>query len=168
MPRPDSPFALTPSDLITLQDWMRMSTLGKALVEQTRILLLLGDGMTPKAVIDQVQVTRPTVFKWRKRYLEAVLRDWRICRAAVNHSSLWPEKINEILRLTTKRVPKEATHWSVRLMAKYAGVSTWQVRQLWAASDLKPHRLKIFKISNDPHFADKVGRRGWALFEPAG
>ncbi len=29
-------------------------------------------------------------------------------------------------------------------MAKYAGVSTWQVRQLWAASDLKPHRLKIF------------------------
>lgn len=53
-------------------------------------------------------------------------------------------------------------------MAKYAGVSTWQVRQLWAASDLKPHRLKIFKISNDPHFADKVGRRGWALFEPAG
>lgn len=48
-----------------------MSTLGKALVEQTRILLLLGDGMTPKAVIDQVQVTRPTVFKWRKRYLEA-------------------------------------------------------------------------------------------------
>ena len=26
---------------------------------------------TPKAVIDQVQVTRPTVFKWRKRYLEA-------------------------------------------------------------------------------------------------
>jgi len=53
-------------------------------------------------------------------------------------------------------------------MAKYAGVSTWQVRQLWAASDLKPHRLKILKISNDPHFSDKVGRRGWALFEPAG
>lgn len=50
---------------------MRMSTLGKALVEQTCVLLLLGDGMTPKAVIDQVQVTRPKIFKWRKRYLEA-------------------------------------------------------------------------------------------------
>lgn len=25
-----------------------------------------------------------------------------------------------------------------------------------AASDLKPHRLKTFKISNDPHFAGKV------------
>jgi len=69
---------------------------------------------------------------------------------------LGPEKINEILTLTTRRVPQEATHWSVRLMAKYARVTTWQVRQVWAASDLKLHRLKIFKISNDPHFADKV------------
>ncbi|MNZ90119.1 hypothetical protein D3C78_1090730 [compost metagenome] len=28
--------------------------------------------------------------------------------------------------------------------------------QVWAADDLKPHRLKTFKISNAPHFADKV------------
>ena len=41
-------------------------------------------------------------------------------------------------------------------MAKYAAVTAWQVRQVWAASDLKPHRLKTFKISNDPHFADKI------------
>lgn len=41
-------------------------------------------------------------------------------------------------------------------MAKYARVTTWQDRQIWAASDLKPHRLKTFKIGNDPHFAKKV------------
>ena len=41
-------------------------------------------------------------------------------------------------------------------MAKYAGVTTWQVRQIWKAADLKPHRLKTFKISNDPQFAEKV------------
>lgn len=28
--------------------------------------------------------------------------------------------------------------------------------QVWAAADLKPHRLKTFKIRKDPHFADKV------------
>lgn len=43
-----------------------------------------------------------------------------------------------------------------RLMAKCAGVSTWQVEQVWKAADLKPHRLKVFKISNDPNFAEKV------------
>lgn len=41
-------------------------------------------------------------------------------------------------------------------MAKYAGVTTWQVRQIWEAANLKPHRLQTFKISNDPDFAEKV------------
>lgn len=41
-------------------------------------------------------------------------------------------------------------------MAKHAQITTWQVRQIWNAADLKPHRLKTFKISNDPDFSDKV------------
>ena len=41
-------------------------------------------------------------------------------------------------------------------MAKYAGVTEWQVRQVWSTSDLKPHRLKTFKISKDPAFTEKV------------
>jgi len=133
-----------------------MSTLRQALAERARILLLLADGMTPKAVSDQLQVTPPTVFKSRKRYLEAGIEGLKDLPRSGQPLKLGPEKINEILTLTTQRVPKEATHWSVRLMAKYARVTTWQVRQVWAASDLKPHRLKTFKISNDPHFADKV------------
>jgi len=45
---------------------------------------------------------------------------------------LGADKIKEILTLTltTQRVPKEAPHWSVRLMARYACVTTWQVRQI--------------------------------------
>lgn len=41
-------------------------------------------------------------------------------------------------------------------MAQQAGVSQWQVRKVWDAADLKPHRIKSFKISNDPDFAEKV------------
>lgn len=41
-------------------------------------------------------------------------------------------------------------------MAKYAGITPWQVQQIWKSADLKPHRLKTFKISNDPQFAEKV------------
>ena len=156
MARPTFPFALTPSDLIALQGWLRMSTLEQSLAQRARILLLLADGLTPKAVSEQLQVTPPTVFKWRKRYLEAGIEGLSDLPRSGQPLKLGPDKINEILTLTTRRVPQEATHWSVRLMAKYARVTTWQVRQVWAASDLKPHRLKTFKISNDPHFADKV------------
>ena len=41
-------------------------------------------------------------------------------------------------------------------MARYAGVTQWQVRQVWQAADVKPHRLKTFKLSKDPRFAEKV------------
>ena len=30
------------------------------------------------------------------------------------------------------------------------------MRQVWRAADVKPHRLKTFKLSRDPHFAEKV------------
>ncbi|MGW8462131.1 IS630 family transposase [Pseudomonas sp. CLCA07] len=156
MARPTSPFALTPSDLIALQGWLRMSTLEQSLAQRACILLLLADGLTPKAVSEQLQVTPPTVFKWRKRYLEAGIEGLSDLPRSGQPLKLGPDKITEILTLTTRRVPQEATHWSVRLMAKYARVTTWLVRQVWAASDLKPHRLKTFKISHDPHSADKV------------
>jgi len=41
-------------------------------------------------------------------------------------------------------------------MAKAARVSRYQVQQAWASADLKPHRIRTFKISNDPKFAEKV------------
>uniref|UniRef100_UPI0030DA904E helix-turn-helix domain-containing protein n=1 Tax=Pseudomonas sp. JAI120 TaxID=2723063 RepID=UPI0030DA904E len=74
MARPTSPFALMPYDLIALQGWLRMSTLEQSLAQRARILLLLANGLTPKAVSEQLQVTPPTVFKWRKRYLEAGIK----------------------------------------------------------------------------------------------
>jgi hypothetical protein len=43
-----------PSDLIALQGWLRMSTLKQSLAQSARILLLLADGLTPKAVSEQL------------------------------------------------------------------------------------------------------------------
>ena len=41
-------------------------------------------------------------------------------------------------------------------MAEYAQVSKHQVTAIWKAAALKPHRIRSFKISNDPDFAEKV------------
>ncbi len=41
-------------------------------------------------------------------------------------------------------------------MARYAGVTQWQVRQVWQAADVTPHRLKTFTLSHDPQFAEQV------------
>ena len=41
-------------------------------------------------------------------------------------------------------------------MAAAAGVSASTVGRIWRAHGLKPHRVKTFKLSNDPRFAEKL------------
>src|SRR5437763_16559768 len=84
-------------------------------------------------------------------------------------ASLWREKtrkpglpplpptlIDRVVVLTLAEPPSEATHWTGRAMAKAAGVSHRSVQRIWAAHGLQPHRVRTFKLSNDPKFAAKV------------
>ncbi len=41
-------------------------------------------------------------------------------------------------------------------MAKMVGISPSSVRRIWIGQGLQPHRVRAFKISNDPEFADKL------------
>jgi transposase len=149
-------FRVAAADRRVLDRWLRSRKTKCSLAERARIVLLSADGVSATEIQKRLEVSRPTVFKWRKRYREAGLEGLRDSPRSGRPTELTEAMVKKILHLTTKRIPKEATHWSTRLMARYAGVSQWQVRQLWAAADLKPHRLKTFKISNDPHFAEKV------------
>jgi len=44
-------------------------------------------------------------------------------------------------------------------MGRHAGISASSVQHIWSSSDLKPHRIKTFKLSNDPRFDEKF----WAM-----
>jgi transposase len=59
------------------------------------------------------------------------------------------------------------THWTGRAMAKAAGVSHRSVQRIWAAHGLKPHRVRTFKLSNDPEFAAKLQECRRPLCRPA-
>ena len=41
-------------------------------------------------------------------------------------------------------------------MAKAAGISASSVQRIWKAHRLQPHRVRSFKLSNDPKFAEKL------------
>ena len=65
------------------------------------------------------------------------------------------ETVRRIVRKTTREKPEAATHWSTRSMAKAVGVSKATLRasgrrRLEAAFDAD------FKLSNDPHFVEKL------------
>jgi hypothetical protein len=42
------------------------------------------------------------------------------------------------------------------VLAKAAGVSMRSVQRILAAHQLAPHRIRAFKLSNDPKFAEKL------------
>ena len=57
---------------------------------------------------------------------------------------------------TLESLPRDATHWSTRSMAKACGLSAATVSRIWRAFALKPHRYETFKLSRDPLFIEKV------------
>lgn len=147
---------LTDEQADILESWTRTTTMPQGMVTRARIVLALADGETPMAVARAQRVAAKTVHKWRNRFLEAGTEGLADQARSGRPGVIDDATVQHVLTLTTQRVPREATHWSVSLMASYAGITTWQVRQIWKAAGLKPHRLETFKISNDPDFADKV------------
>lgn len=69
-------------------------------------------------------------------------------------SSLAPEAIERVVSEAV-RPPPGRTRWSVRSMAEHAGISPASVQRIWRDNDLKPHQLRTFKLSRDPHFESK-------------
>lgn len=156
MSKPAATFTLAAADRAELQAWLRKATLDQRLAQRARILLDLDVALPPAKVSERLGVSAPMVFKWRARYQDRGLAGLADLPRPGQPRKLSQRKVREILTLTTQRIPAEATHWSLRLMARYAGTTIHQVQQVWQAADLKPHRLQTFKISNDPHFAEKV------------
>ena len=149
-------FRLLPDVRETLKRWLRRPTTPGGQTRRARILLSLDGGRSPTATARLLHVSRATVHLWRRRYRAEGLAGLVDRPRSGRPTVLNRETVERILFLTTERVPLEATHWSTRLMARYAGVTQWQVRQVWQAADIKPHRLKTFKLSRDPRFAEKV------------
>ncbi len=156
MPKASKPFSISRAERAELQQWRRVRNTPHSLAQRARLILLLADGVAPVNIMANLDVTRPTVFKWRKRFEQDGVDGLRDRPRPGQPRKLTEKTIKEVLRLTVDYIPREATHWSTRLMAKYADITQYQVREIWKAADLRPHRLKTFKISNDPQFAEKV------------
>jgi putative transposase len=69
---------------------------------------------------------------------------------------LTAELEQQILETTLKTRPPDATHWSVRDLARQLRVSRMMVHRVWQRYDVQPHRVEKFKLSNDPQFEEKV------------
>ncbi|MBL8818593.1 MAG: hypothetical protein JNL58_21375 [Planctomyces sp.] len=66
--------------------------------------------------------------------------------------------VKRILEATTQEKPPGATHLSGRTLANHLGVGRSVVHRVWRQHSLQLHRAKIFKLSYDPKFEEKLLR----------
>src|SRR4051794_8376803 len=127
-------------------------------VWRAEVVLLTADRLGTAEIMRRTGLSKPSVWRWQARYLEAgvdgLLRD-RTRPSRI--PALSPAKVTDVIRRTLDEPPPgEATHWTVRAMAATSGISPAKVHEIWQEAGLAPHRVRRFKLSTDPAFAEKL------------
>src|SRR3954447_17618550 len=152
---PSSQLTLSDEDRSTLEYWTRCSTVSAGHVERARIVLAIADGAGTSATARSLGVSRPTVIKWRERFLALGL-DGLDDRPRSGR----PKTIDDsqIIAATLESPPAglAVTHWSSRLLGRHLGISDATVARAWRAYRVQPWRTGTFKFSTDPELEAKV------------
>jgi transposase len=154
--RPTKPLDITADERHKLELLARRPKSSQALAMRARIVLNCALELTNDKVAQKLNVTRPTVGKWRERFrlhrLEGLLDEPRPGAPR----SITDDQVEAVVTTTLEAMPKQGTHWSTRLMARQAGLSQTAIVRIWGAFGLQPHRVEGFKFSKDPQFVEKV------------
>lgn len=157
MPVSPPAFFLGDSDKRQLQEWVSAFGTPQQVALRCRIVLAAGQGQSDLAIAPQLSTNRHTVRLWRNRFLQQGLQGlWEIAPGRGRKPTYSPEKIQQIVTTTLQSKPKGQTHWSCRSLAQHTGVSKSTVNNIWQSHNLKPHRVKNFKLSRDPRFLEKL------------
>ena len=126
-------------------------------VWRARIILLTAQGVGTAAITRQTGKDKTCVWRWQERFMHEGVAG--LTRDKTRPSRVTPlavSPIDRVLALTSTAPPHEATHWTANAMAKAVGVSASAVRRIWTAHGLQPQRVRNFKLSTDPKFAEKL------------
>jgi len=157
VPRSVDSLHLEESDEKQLKQWASAFGTPQQVALRCRVVLSAAEGVSVDEMAARLETNRKTVMLWRKRFekdgLEAL---WEVAAGRGRKPTYGAEKIQSIIDATLQTKPKGMTHWSCRLMAEAQQVSKSTVSNIWRSHNLKPHRVKKFKLSRDARFLEKL------------
>jgi transposase len=154
MARPIDKIMVSDEQRRELQRRVNSSTTSKRDHIRAEIILLRSSGMGGKAVSAKLTVSENCVSKWTARFKQGGIGALADKPGRGRKPSIPAEKAAEVLSRAT-RPPPGKVRWSTRSMGKFVGLSNASVQRIWSANQIKPHRIKTFKVSNDPKFEEK-------------
>lgn len=126
-------------------------------VWRAQIILATADGSGTSEIMRRTGRSKSVVWRWQERFMQegvdGLLRDkTRPSRIPPLSQAI----IARVIERTAEAPPGEVTHWTAEAMAKEVAISISSVQRIWRAHGLKPHQVRLFKLSKDPAFAAKL------------
>ncbi|MCK3776133.1 IS630 family transposase, partial [Ensifer sesbaniae] len=147
---------LTGEERGELETLVRRRGTAQGLARRAQIVLMAADGVENKEIAARLGTMPNTVAKWRRRFAEQRLDGLYDEPRPGAPRQIGDEEIAETIRLTLETTPPDATHWSLRSMARAVGHAPSTIHRIWTAFGLQPHRAESFKLSSDALFVEKV------------
>ncbi len=157
MPRISPAVTLTDAHRSQLEQWVSAHGTPQQVALRCRIILAAAGGETNLQIAEANAVDAKTVALWRRRFIDTGPEGlWKIAPGRGRKATYSSDKIKTIVQATTSTLPDGMTQWSCRTMADAQGVSKSMVCTIWRSHQLKPHRVKTFKLSRDARFLEKL------------
>jgi len=152
---------LSDSDKKVLEKNIKSRSVSIRLSERSKIVLLAAEGLKNNVIAQRLSIPPNKVGKWRNRFLEGGIQSISKDKPrGANHGgkdTLKQARMRrKVIEKTTQEKPDNATHWSTRTLAEELKTTHSFVHRVWQSVGLKPHLEKTFKVSNDPHFEEKL------------
>ena len=147
---------LSAGERAELEAMVRARTLAAGLVERARVILAIADGESYASICARLELTPPTLTRWRKRFEQHRLVGLQDKPRSGRGDRLTPELEARILAKTRETPPRPLTHWTTRALATRLKVSHMTVQRVWQRARLQPHRLEHYVASPDPEFERKA------------
>ena len=148
--------SLSDDERAELEALSRRRKMSQGLARRARIVLAAAEGLENKEIAVRLEASADTVGKWRRRYAAEGLDGLYDEPRPGAPRQIGDDAIAEAVRLTLEETPPDATHWSLRSMARASGHAPSTIHRIWRAFGLQPHRSETFKLSSDPFFVEKV------------
>lgn len=126
-------------------------------VWRAQIILATAAGAGTNEIMRRTGRSKSVVWRWQERFMQAGVAG--LLKDKTRPSRIVPlpqATIERVIERTAQAPPGEVTHWTAGAMAKDVGISISSVQRIWRAHGLKPHQVRLFKLSKDPAFAAKL------------
>ena len=106
-----------------LQSFARRPKMDQALAQRARLVLECAEGKTNSAVAGTLGISKPTVGKWRSRFLERRLDGLLDQPRSGRPRRVTDADVERVVNLLLKNAPVGAARWSTRSISRRSGLS---------------------------------------------